>query len=127
MFSVYLSNNLIIPIEINSKVSKNDYEIFYYDIYEGSIQNHNSNKYINIYKYYKSKDIKRHLHFRVEYTDNEEHNLQIIVPSYDRLLSFEFGKLKRIKVKEGKTINISVNICNYINLKEYNDIKKVCS
>ena len=74
LFSVYLSNNLIIPIEIKSKIKKNDFELFYFDKYRGKIQNHNNNKVINIYKYYLNKDIKFHLYFHIEYNDKEEHD-----------------------------------------------------
>ena len=127
LFSFYFSNNLIIPIEINSKIKKNDFELFYYDKYEGKIQNYSSNKSINIYKYYLNKEIKNHLYFHIEYNDKEEHNLKINTPAYNPLLSFEVGYMKEIKIKEGKTIDIKVNITNFNNRREYYELRKVCS
>ena len=126
LFSVYLSNNLIIPIEIKSKIKKNDFELFYFDKYMGKIQNHNNNKVINIYKYYLNKDIKFHLYFHIEYNDKEEHDLIINVPAYNTLLSFEAG-MRETKIKEGKTIDIKINIANFNTQKEYYELKKICS
>ena len=126
LFSFYFSNNLIIPIEINSKIKKNDFELFYYNKYTGEIQNQNSNKYINIYKYFFNKDIKNHLYFYIGYLDKEEHNLEIKVPEFNPLLSFETGILRGIKIKEGKTLDIKINIRNYNDYKEYFELMEIC-
>ena len=75
LFSLYISNNLIIPIEINSKIKRNDFELFYYDIYEGSIINHKYLRTINIYKYAFNEERKKTLYFDIIYSD-QRHLLQ---------------------------------------------------
>ena len=126
LFSVYFSKNLIIPIEINSKVSKNNFELFYYDIYEHEIKNHNNNNKIKIYKYFQNKDFKKHLYFRVEFTNTKEHNLDIKLPPYNKFLNFG-GEVKGIKVIKGKTITVSISINSYKCPEEYEQIKNVCN
>ena len=97
LFSFYFTTNLVIPIEINSKIKKNYYELFYYDKYKGEIQNHNSNNSIDIYKYFQNKEMRYHLIFYIGYTDKEEHSLEIKTLAYNPLLSFEVGIMRGYK------------------------------
>ena len=125
LFSLYISNNLIIPIEIKSKIKRNDFDLFYYDIYEGKIINHKNSKMINIYKYNYTEEIKKTLYFDIEYSDQEEHSLEIKLPPYNKHLYFLAPKTK--KVIEGLILEIKINIYNYQNYAEYKEFLKICS
>ena len=126
LFYIYISNNLKIPIEISTKIKKNDYQIFYYDKYEDKVKNHNTNKEINIYKYYNNKEIKFKINFQIEYSDKEEHYLDIKYPPYNRHLYFLSSIGSRENIKERKTFYILVYISNY-DEKTIIELNKLCS
>ena len=48
------------------KNRKNDFQLLYYDKYEGKIQDNNNNKMINIYKYFQNKEINNNLYFHIK-------------------------------------------------------------
>ena len=135
LFSIYFSQNLIVPIEINSKINKKDFGLFYYNNYNGEIQNHTSNPNLIIYKYVNNNKknqqrmIQMNLYFRIQCNelldekDDTEHNLEIIVPDKNELLSFKPDKDK-INFKEGYTIKIQISIDNYSSHKEYENLNK---
>ena len=135
VFSIHFSKNLIVPIEIKSKINKRDFGLFYYNNYTGEIQNHTVNKNLIIYKYHNiikkdEKISKIYLYFRIQCNDvidekddekdDTEHNLIINVPKADSLLSFETSK--KYKFKEGKTIKIQISISNYSTPDEYDKL-----
>ena len=51
LFKVYFSNNLIILIEINIRIKKHDFGLFYYNQYKNEIQDCRINNKIIIIKY----------------------------------------------------------------------------
>lgn len=46
---------------------------------------------------------------------------------YNPLLSFEVGMMRDTKIKEGKTIDIKINISYFNNYKEYYELNKICT
>ena len=130
LFSIYFSKNLIIPIEINSKINKRDFGLYFYNNYSGEIQNHTTNKNLIIYKY-KNEKIKKkmdliNLYFRVQCNDildekdEMRHVLTIKVPEANRLLSFESEKNHTFN--DGKTIRIQMYIYNFTSKKEFDEL-----
>lgn len=139
LFSLYFSKNLIIPIEINSKIIKNDFGLFYYNKYNGEIQNLSINKNIVIYRYSSSskidnkyKIVSMNLYFRVQcnkYIDKEDktkHNLKIEVPNRHELLSFDLMH-KNFSFENGITIQIPISISNFSSDKEYKKLYEYIS
>ena len=134
LFSLYISKNLIIPIEIKSKINKRDFGLFYYNKYTNEILNHTSHKEIIIYKYNeKGGNIyvmgRIDLYFRIQCNDNldekddTEHNLTIKVPEGDRLLSFGLTKDEQSKkFKDGTTIKLPITISNFSSQVEYDKL-----
>ena len=138
LFSLYFSKNLIIPIEIQAKINKRDFGLFYYDKYTGEILNHTSNKEILIYIYkqkvVKTKVVKLKLYFRIqcndslEEKDDTEHFLTINVPKGDELLSFDLtkGEMNK-KFKDGITIKMPISISNFSGKEDYDKLNNYIS
>ena len=132
-FSIYLTKNLIVPIEINAKIKENDFGLYYYNEYTGNIQDHTDTegKILTIYIYkdnsreYQLK--KSNLYFRIQCNDSLdeidkiEHNLIIKVPKFNSLLSFAIPK-ERYNFKDGITIKIQISISNFQSKKEYDEL-----
>ena len=134
LFSLYISKNLIIPIEIKSKINKRDFGLFYYNKYTNEILNHTSYKEIIIYKYNEKRGNiyvmgRINLYFRIQCNDNldekddTEHSLTIKVPEADRLLSFDLTKDEQNKkFKDGITIKLPITISNFSSQVEYDNL-----
>ena len=110
LLKVYFTNKLNIPLELDGKINKVRFRVFYYNRIKNIIEEDNANIYVynHIYKQiYKQKDFEIEMNFAIKFLENEKHKFGIEFPNFKNPI---FYLLKDNQISNSPEIEINSSL-----------------